>query len=450
MTRAPRPLTALLAAVAAVGCAAPRVATTGINSVLPTRPQAPAFLNMPREEHGTVPTLLSRTAAFADTRTLTPAPALIPYEVNAPFWSDGAAKTRWISVPNEGGEGERVRFAPTGEWAFPAGTVFVKHFELAADETRPDLRRRLETRLLVRDEAGGVYGVSYRWRDDQADAELVTESRREEVTVATASGPRTQTWYYPGPADCRKCHTAAAGGVLGVNTRQLNRDRGTDNQLRTWNRLGLFKPVVDESEIPTFARLAPLDARGRSAEDRARSFLDVNCAYCHRPGGVVADFDGRYDTPLDRQLLIDVPARINLGLDRARFVAPHDVWRSVVLARINTLDGSKMPPLGHETVDREAVAVLEEWIKSLPGPPVVAPPEIVPRGGDFRRAVRVTLRHDDPEAVVRYTLDGSAPGASSPAYAEPLEITGPTTVRARAFRPGHTRSITVQETFIVE
>ncbi len=99
----------------------------------------------------------------------------------------------------------------------------MKHFELATDETRPDQRRRLETRLLVRDEAGGVFGATYKWRADNSDADLLTEGATERLAVRTAAGTRTQVWFYPSRQDCVTCHTALSGGVLGVKTRQLNR-----------------------------------------------------------------------------------------------------------------------------------------------------------------------------------------------------------------------------------
>ncbi len=114
-----------------------------------------AYLDMPRSAHGRMPALLSQTGAFTDLRTLTPAAGLIPYDVIVPFWSDGAAKLRFMALP----KGLQIGFTPDGEWTFPAGTVFVKTFELPTDESNPQLRRRLETRLLVRDEKGGVYGV---------------------------------------------------------------------------------------------------------------------------------------------------------------------------------------------------------------------------------------------------------------------------------------------------
>ena len=84
------------------------------------------------------PALLSLTGAFADLRSLAPSAGLIPYDLIVPFWSDGAAKRRWISVPSGP---SRIRVHPNGEWTFPAGTVFVKHFEIACEESRPDVMR---------------------------------------------------------------------------------------------------------------------------------------------------------------------------------------------------------------------------------------------------------------------------------------------------------------------
>ena len=97
------------------------------------------------------PLLLSQTGAFRDTRNLVPAEGLIPYDLAVPFWSDGAAKLRWAAVPIG-----KIKYSPTGDWVFPRGTVFVKTFELLTDAAHPGVRRRLETRLLVCDSAGGA------------------------------------------------------------------------------------------------------------------------------------------------------------------------------------------------------------------------------------------------------------------------------------------------------
>src|SRR5262249_10139449 len=111
---------------------------TGQPYGLSSRVPVSAFLNMPGTKTGSLPALLSQTGAFSDTPNLGPAPGLIPYTVNVPLWSDAAVKTRWLAVPNNGAPytpAQQISFAPTGEWSFPNGTVFVKHFELVTDET---------------------------------------------------------------------------------------------------------------------------------------------------------------------------------------------------------------------------------------------------------------------------------------------------------------------------
>ena len=94
-----------------------------------SRPKSKAYLAMPRNINGKLPGLLSQTGAYQETTTAAPATALIPYGLIAPFWSDHAIKTRWVSVPDN----QRIKFAPTGEWSFPPGTVFVKTFTLATN-----------------------------------------------------------------------------------------------------------------------------------------------------------------------------------------------------------------------------------------------------------------------------------------------------------------------------
>jgi uncharacterized repeat protein (TIGR03806 family) len=422
---------------------------------LEARPRAQAGLLMPERENGGLPPLLSRTGAFKDTARLAPADALIPYDLNVPFWSDGAAKWRWIAVPNEATKpAGNIGFRPSGEWIFPKGTVFIKHFELATDETRPAVKRRLETRLLVCDADGGVYGAAYKWRADNSDAELLATNLTEAIEIKTAAGTRTQMWYYPSRQDCLVCHTARAGLVLGVKTRQLNRDFDypsgrADNQLRVWNHLGLFEPALDEARLGDYPRLAGAEDARRSLEDRARSYLDANCAHCHRPGGTVAYFDARYDTPLKEQNLIAGQILIDEGIDGARAIAPNDIWRSLIYMRASSLEAIKMPQLAHNVADEPGMRLLRQWIESLPGPRVLAPPVVSPPQGRYDRPVEVTLKAAEPGASIRYTLDGSLPTSADALYEKPIPLSGPTILRAKAFKAGYTRSITVQQVFVI-
>ena len=151
--------------------------------------------------------------------TLTPAEGVIPYDVNAPLWSDGAEKFRWVAVPNDGvhdASGEQVAYTETGEWVFPVGTVFIKHFEIALDERTPQITTRLETRFLIRAQDGGYYGFTYKWNEDGTDATLQTNSLTETLSIRNPNGTfREQNWDFPGTSDCFACHTQASGYVLG-------------------------------------------------------------------------------------------------------------------------------------------------------------------------------------------------------------------------------------------
>ena len=412
-------------------------------------PAARAYLAMPERADGKIPRLLSQTGAFKNTASLTLIEAMIPYDLIVPFWSDGAIKSRWVAVP----ENQKVKFAPTGEWAFPRGTVFVKNFTLATNTANPNSQRRLETRLLVCDADGGVYGVTYKWRADNCDADLLETNLTEAIAVKTATGVRTQAWYYPSRADCLTCHTENAGYVLGVKTRQLNHDftyssGGADNELRTWNHLGLFNTNLIEADLPQFPALANAADTARTLEDRARSYLDANCAHCHRPHGTVANFDARYDTPLAKQNLINGPVLIDERIDHPHIIAPNDRWRSILFMRANTVEPFKMPPLARNTIDAEGMDLLRKWIESLPGPPVLPPPEISPRGGNYPQPVAVVLK-SEPGAEIRYTLDGTVPTTADLPYKTPIQLNAPTILRARAFMPGWTKSITTQEIFLV-
>jgi hypothetical protein len=184
-------------------------------------------------------------------------------------------------------------------------------------------------------------------------------------------------------------------------------------------------------------------------QDRARSYLDANCAQCHRPGGTVAYFDARYDTPLEQQALINGPVLIDQGIDRPRVISPHDIWRSIIFMRVNTVDDIRMPPVARETIDQKGVKLLQDWITSLPGRSVLDPPTMSPEGGTFRGPVEISLTEREPGADIRYTLDGSVPGPSDMRYEAPIKLTSPMVLRARAYKEGFTRSITTQEIFII-
>ena len=354
-------------------------AGSGLPYGLTTREKVAAFLNLPSTYNDSMPARLSETGAFSDTANRTPASGLIPYGLNAPMWNDGALKSYYLAVPNGGDvitPDQQIRLRATNLWKFPDGSVFIKNFDLVVDETNPQVpRRRLETQILVRDINGAVYGVTYKWRANNQDADLLIAGLNEDILITNATGIRTQTWYYASPADCLTCHTPTAGYVLGVNTRQLNgrftypTTGETDNQIRTLNRLGLFSPAISEARIASFPKLATVTDANAPLEDRMRSYLDVNCAHCHRPGGV-GNFDGRYDTPAADQHIVNAPAAVTLGIADARIVKPRDTAHSVLYQRITSLVPTvKMPPFSHNRVDTRTAQVISDWINNLPDKP---------------------------------------------------------------------------------
>ena len=334
---------------------------------LDSRAASPPYLSMPVVD-AAVPALLSQTGAFAvmNASTLTPAAGLVPYGLVQPFWSDASLKARWISLPYDGGPGANPKIAfTTGEWTFPDGTVFVKHFDMVLNE-QTQARRRLETRLLVRSQGGGVYGRAYRWRPDGTDADVISENasnNTELLTVTRADGTtRQQTWIYPRPSQCLACHTSAAGGVLGVKTRQLNGDLQypstgrTDNQLRTWGHLGMLDAPYAEGAIAGYPRLAALGDATKPMLDRVRSYIDSNCASCHRPGGVGL-FDARHDTPIAQQGIFG-----HAGSGPNKLVR-RDPGASRILARsaMTSLQGG-MPPLAKDVVDTAWIQAVTAYL----------------------------------------------------------------------------------------
>ncbi|MGC9943218.1 MAG: chitobiase/beta-hexosaminidase C-terminal domain-containing protein [Verrucomicrobiota bacterium] len=438
---------------------------SGLPYGLTTLSPSPAFFNMPTAIPptlpGSVPALLSLTGVFSNTPSMIPTNGLIPYNPNVQLWSDGAAKTRYLSVPNVGSPltaDEQIAFAPTGSWTFPAGTVFVKTFQLQTNTSNPNSLHRLETRLLVRDINGAVYGVTYKWRPDNSDADLLTTSSNENIAITTPEGVVTQTWYYPSPADCLTCHTPVANYVLGLSTRQLNGNFTypstgvTDNQLRTLNRLGLFNPAFDEAGIANFEQLYALTNASASLESRARSYLDANCVQCHQPGGSGPSFDARYDTPLTNQSLIyGVVNKGTLGYNNPFIVVPDDTSRSILYDRIDTVDSTiKMPPLDRNVIDTNAVAVLAAWINSLPATQSEAPPSINPAGGTFGGSVNITLSPPDDAAILYYTLNGTEPTTNSLLYTGPFTLTNSATVQAGAFETGFLNSAAAMASFTIE
>jgi uncharacterized repeat protein (TIGR03806 family) len=322
------------------------------------------------------PLLLSQTGIFKKIGPhLKPAAGLIPFSLVVPFWSDHAIKSRWIGIPNNGSyntPAEKVQITKDGDLLFPVGTVAIKHFELIVTQRKPSVTKRIETRVLVHG-TDGWYGVTYRWNAAGTDARLIDEGQLRTVKIRTKSGgSTTQTWQYPSRTQCMSCHTPLAGGTIGLMTRQLNREQfyprtgRNANQLATLSNLGVFSSGIRRAEAAKLVTLKATDDRSASLSQRARSYLDANCSYCHQPGGVRANFDARYTTPFARSGILNGTLVEPLGIKGGAIVVPGKVSKSILYHRVSSAGKSmSMPPIGKGSVDRVGVKVLADWIAGL-------------------------------------------------------------------------------------
>lgn len=309
-----------------------------------------------------LPATLADTGAFEDLATLRPAKGVVPYDINVPFWSDGAEKQRWFSLADTN---QVFGFEAGGNWSLPLGAVWVKHFELELTDGDPASRRRLETRFIVRNTVG-MYGVTYRWDDTQTNATLVPEEGLNEAFVVRRNGElREQVWRYPSRGECVACHTPQGGFALSFNTAQLNRDYsyagGTANQLMALAEAGyLDRPPPETTTLPALVGLAHGQA---SITRRVRSYLAVNCAPCHQPSaGSLGFWDARFSEFADLAKLIGVPLSDPGGESNNRTITPGSVEFSEILRRLGFRGPGQMPPLASTEVDQPAVAFLSDWV----------------------------------------------------------------------------------------
>lgn len=306
----------------------------------------------------TIPDKLSLTGCVNASNPTQPAAGLIPYAPNAPFWSDGASKRRWLALPN----GSQIDTSgANGDWNFPNGTVLMKDFTIGG--------QLIETRLFMRHPDGVWAGYDYQWNAAQTEAMRVING----ADIAVGG----QTWHIPSEAECLRCHTQAAGYSLGLETGQENGSYAypaapsppftglTANQLATLNAIGLFTPAIAN---PAAQPLIPNPQdTSVSLDQRARAWLHTNCSQCHRPGGGTTVYlDLRYTTAMASTNTCSATPVDDLGIAGAKVITPGNPAASVLYLRMNqrgTVD--QMPPLASNLVDAQGAALLNQWITGM-------------------------------------------------------------------------------------
>ncbi|PAY16171.1 hypothetical protein CKO51_28140 [Rhodopirellula sp. SM50] len=318
------------------------------------------------------PKRLSETGLFADVESQTPAAGVVEYEISAHRWADGTQSRQWIAIPGD----EQLTLYDRDDWQtgqtagrfrFPPDTVVTKTVTYRTDPNDPATERRLETQVLhlLGDE---WQAYNYVWNDDQTDAllqdDVATERKLTIKDDRFPDGMRTQTWRHASRSECLLCHIWAAGTVHAFWPEQLNIGSLQDNQLTRLTKLGLFRDPV-----PAKPAIASPHDSSQPIQDRARSYLALNCSTCHRKqGGGTANFNFNVTKSLEfNNYLDEPPAQGTFGIPDARVVAPGDPHRSVLLYRALKTGRGHMPQFGSNVIDVQGVTLLRDWIASMKG-----------------------------------------------------------------------------------
>jgi uncharacterized repeat protein (TIGR03806 family) len=385
-----------------------------------------------RDTSATFPRKLSETGLFVSVKQHEPAPGVIPFSVNAAQWADHATAERFVALPEE--TTAQMYDIPipipetfySGQVFFPKDGVLAKTFSLEMERGNPRSRRRLETQILHFD--GNAWrGYSYAWNGEQTDATLVPAAGMDSsFTVRdgkATGGRRNQTWHFPSRAECIQCHNPWAGYTLAFTLPQLNKhhDYGhfADNQLRTLEHAGILAMVTKTKDVKMKLPPRLCDPYDQSAglDERARSYLHVNCSHCHQFGaGGTADIDLRYDVPLAQMKIREVrPVQGTFEIPGAYILAPGDPQRSVLFYRMAKIGRGRMPHIGSELVDDKGLRLIQDWIQNLPlhreenalierlralDEPAILADDPEPQGESSQRAAQAIAKADGREVII--------------------------------------------------
>ncbi len=301
---------------------------------------------------------------------LKPGKGLVPYSLNTPLFTDYAEKSRFVRLP----AGVSVEYKANGVLDFPVGTLLVKTFYYSADFRKPGQDKDIvETRLLI-NEAAGWKALTYVWNDKQKEAFLEIAGDDRQVTFIDKEGKAQQVRYViPNQNQCKGCHNSNDRMIpIGPSVAQLNGDilfqSGKQNQISYWKSHGMMLHVP---ALQTIARTAVWnDPKTGDLNARARAYLDINCAHCHRREGP-AQTSGLFLTMHENDpttIGINKPpvAAGNGSGGRLVDILPGKATESILWYRMQTnLPGERMPELGRGLLHAEGLALIKEWIDKM-------------------------------------------------------------------------------------
>lgn len=297
---------------------------------------------------------------FLDASARRPNERLTAYSLNTQLYSDGALKFRYVYIP----AGAQAQYNAEGVFDFPVGTVLIKTFAFAEDMRAPHENVRfLETRLLIRQQDGWV-ARPYVWNEDETEARYAPIGADVPVSFTDEEGQAIALdWAVPNVNQCAGCHASDGEVVpIGPSARNLNRDA----QLAAWRDAGVL------GDAPSDAPRAPdaSNPEDGTLEQRARAYLDVNCAHCHNPSGPAhtsgLDLSWAQTEPVQWGVY-KRPVAAGRGSAGMNFsIEPGHPERSILVHRMESTDpGVMMPELGRTLVDARAVALMRDWIADM-------------------------------------------------------------------------------------
>jgi len=303
--------------------------------------------------------------------TQKPVAGVIPYDLNSPLFSDYTEKFRFVKLP----PGASAEYREEDSFEFPVGTIIAKTFAYPVDARDEKLGRKLlETRILKR-EADGWVGLPYIWNDEQTEATLEVAGDLRDVSWIDEHGEtRTNNYIIPNANQCKGCHKQGDDiQPIGPKARHLNKDfayaEGTENQLAHWAKVGALKGAPEPDQAPRLAVWN--DPNSGSLDERARAWLEINCAHCHNPIGPARNsgLDLRTAQIEPRKFGIYKTA-VAAGRGSGGFefdIIPGHPETSIFMFRLQSTDaGIMMPELGKRLIHTEGVELIREWIAAMP------------------------------------------------------------------------------------
>ena len=300
-------------------------------------------------------------------KDLVTSPEFTTYELITPLFTDYAYKHRAIFIP----EGEKIIYKEKEVLEFPIGTIISKTFYYPSDFNKSNSDINLmETRILIHENSGWV-ALPYIWDEEQKEAYLeITGGNKNAFWIDKNNNYQSIDYIIPNMNQCKGCHVNSGFlKPIGPTARQLNRnDNKNKNQLLFWQELGIIKNLPDYDLIPKIAKWN--DSKLYNVNDRARAWLDINCAHCHNVNGPANNtglFLDFYETNLKSLGVYKTPVAAGRGSGHLKYdIVPGKPDESILVYRFESTDpGIMMPELGRSMVHREGLDLIKEWIQNL-------------------------------------------------------------------------------------